>query len=609
MEAINTYPEIWAGIECTINRVGNVYHQQLEKNGHLKRLEDLDKFADLGIKTIRYPILWEQIAPGKLEDADWSWADKRLNKLRGLGICPIVGFVHHGSGPSHTSLTDPEFPDKLAAYASAFAERYPWIKYYTPVNEPLTTARFSGLYGHWFPHGQDNYIFATALINQCKGIILSFQAIKERIPDAKLVLTEDLCKIYSTPLLSYQAAFENERRWLSLDLLCGKVQMGHPMWEELLSYNITTEALSWFSNNVCLPHILGINHYVTSNRFLDENIDQYPDHLHGGNSFHNYVDVEAIRIPGINSCSLYSLLKEVWERYQLPIAITEVHLGGHREEQLRWLKECWNTAKKLKADHINIKAITVWSLLGSFDWNSLVTRNDNFYESGVFDIRDGTLRITALGTMIKELIWERAFDMPGLNNPGFWQREDRYFKHFQQCPQAEMAHSGTCSEILEDQETLSDNFHILIIESDSFFSAAFIACCESRSIHFLTVSSYKSDHSYLINTQELIERYNPWVIIITTLNKDDSFNIKHNTSWLVNLAESCMGENIQVFASIPVCKDVLFNQTKKYEKSVLNAFPNILIEEVDNSMEEFSFQHTLANRYIDLLIDKLSLKS
>ena len=43
----------------------------------------------------------------------------------------------------------------LAQHAENVARRYPWLEMFTPVNEPLTTARFSGLYGHWYPHRHD----------------------------------------------------------------------------------------------------------------------------------------------------------------------------------------------------------------------------------------------------------------------------------------------------------------------------------------------------------------------------------------------------------------------------------------------------------------------
>jgi dTDP-4-dehydrorhamnose reductase len=95
--------------------VGDQYFDQLERNGHASRIDDLDLFAELGVRAIRYPVLWERTAPNGLESADWSWADERLERLRELGIRPIVGLVHHGSGPHHTSLIDPAFPEKLAS--------------------------------------------------------------------------------------------------------------------------------------------------------------------------------------------------------------------------------------------------------------------------------------------------------------------------------------------------------------------------------------------------------------------------------------------------------------------------------------------------------------
>jgi dTDP-4-dehydrorhamnose reductase len=269
------YPvEIWAGVECTVNRVGEEYFDQLERNGHARRLDDLELFAQLGIKKIRYPVLWERVAPDGLENADWSWVDARLGKLRELGITPIVGLVHHGSGPRDTSLLDPEFPQKLTEFAGAVAERYPWVTYYTPINEPLTTARFSGMYGHWYPHGRDNLTFARALLGECQAIALSMQAIREINPNAKLVQTEDLGKTYSTPKLVYQAELENERRWLSFDLLCGHMTPMNPNWGYLRYCGISEEELeAACQNSYCPPDIIGINHYVTSERFLDEHLE------------------------------------------------------------------------------------------------------------------------------------------------------------------------------------------------------------------------------------------------------------------------------------------------------------------------------------------------
>src|SRR5688572_21198495 len=103
--------ELWGGLECTLNRVGDRYFDQIESTGHAARAQDLELFAALGLRTLRYPVLWEAIAPRGLVSADWRRTDERLARLRELGMEPIVGFIHHGSGPLHTSLLDPAFPE------------------------------------------------------------------------------------------------------------------------------------------------------------------------------------------------------------------------------------------------------------------------------------------------------------------------------------------------------------------------------------------------------------------------------------------------------------------------------------------------------------------
>jgi dTDP-4-dehydrorhamnose reductase len=93
----STFPplELWAGVECTVNRVGDVYSDQLERSGHAVRSKDLERLAALGLRTVRYPVLWERTAPQALDNPDWFWADGRMKSLRRLGLMPIVGLVHH----------------------------------------------------------------------------------------------------------------------------------------------------------------------------------------------------------------------------------------------------------------------------------------------------------------------------------------------------------------------------------------------------------------------------------------------------------------------------------------------------------------------------------
>src|SRR5689334_16744604 len=108
--------ELWGGIECTVNRVGDVYFDQLQRPGISLGPDEIDDFAALGLRALRFPVLWESTAPHGIDAADWRWADARLDRMRSRGLPPIVGLVHHGSGPRCTSLVEPSFVDGLAAF-------------------------------------------------------------------------------------------------------------------------------------------------------------------------------------------------------------------------------------------------------------------------------------------------------------------------------------------------------------------------------------------------------------------------------------------------------------------------------------------------------------
>jgi dTDP-4-dehydrorhamnose reductase len=421
--------ELWGGLECTVARIGQDFRDQVLDTGHRDRIGDLDRIARLGIRTLRYPVLWETISPEHPDAADFLWHDERLKCLRDLGIRVIAGLCHHGSGPAYTHMLDPAWPELLARHAARVAGRYPHLDLYTPVNEPLTTARFSGLYGHWYPHRTGYETFLKALVNQCKATVLAMRAIRTVRTDAQLVQTDDLGKTFSTPLLAYQAEHENQRRWLSFDLLCGRVDRDHPWWRILQDHGIEQSDLELFLEGDAAPDIVGVNHYLTSERYLDERLSHYPEHHHGGNGRHRYADAEAVRMPlQADDLGPKARLHEVWERYRRPVAVTEVHHGCTRDEQLRWLIEVWNAAEDLRAGGADIRAVTVWSLFGTVDWNSLLTRRDSCYEPGPYDVRGPEPRRTALAHAAESLATTGTYDHPVLDRTGWWKRDSRFYR-------------------------------------------------------------------------------------------------------------------------------------------------------------------------------------
>ena len=221
--------EAWAGIECSRVRVKRRIVDQVALTGHRDRLADIERIAGLGVRACRYPVLWEHVAPRGLATADWTWADDRLGRLRAAGVRPIVGLLHHGGGPRGMSLRHPAFPAAFARYAAAVARRFPWLLDYLPINEPLTTARFAGLYGVWHPHAAAPEPFARLLIGQCLAIRAAMRAVRTVQPAARLIVNEDVGRTSGTVACADLAVEYQTRRWATWNLLFGRVDRHHPM--------------------------------------------------------------------------------------------------------------------------------------------------------------------------------------------------------------------------------------------------------------------------------------------------------------------------------------------------------------------------------------------
>ena len=415
---VNDKLELWGGLECTINRVGNTWMDQMRRCGHTERPGDLQLIRELGIRKLRYGLQWERyMQAGSLEVFRDSLAE-----MERLGMEPIAGLVHHGSGPEGTDLLDPEFGTKLAGYARQVAARFPSVRSYTPVNEPHTTARFSGLYAHWYPHHRSFRAYLRALVNQVKASVLAMEAIREVRPDAEFVHTEDAGRTWSTPELAPLCELRENRRWLGTDLLCGRVGRDHPLFPYLLSHGISEAEIFWFAEHPCPPSVLGLNYYVTSDRFLDHRTERYPDWLAGGDDgTEPLVDIEAVRLRRGGIAGSCEILREAWERYGLPVAITEAHLGGDPAEQVRWLRDVWKGAQAARRSGVDCRAVTVWAMLGSFDWCTLVTEERGDYEPGVFDVGGGPAFQEPVPTHLAAVVAQLARgERPAVEGPGWW---------------------------------------------------------------------------------------------------------------------------------------------------------------------------------------------
>lgn len=522
--------EMWGGPECTLNRVRGTYFDQVRRSGHEQRVDDLDRFAALGITALRYPVLWERVAPESLAQPNWQWVDQRLERLFELGVRPIAGLLHHGSGPAYTSLLDPRFPIQLARFARMVAERYPWVCDYTPVNEPLTTARFSALYGFWHPHLQSDRAFVRALLNQTWGVVLAMRAIHEVNPAARLIQTEDCGRSFGTWRTRSQATFENHRRWLTWDLLAGRVTASHPLHGYLIASGASQAELDRFSDRPAPPDVVGLNYYLTSDRYLDHRLANYPARLHGGNGHVAYADVEAVRTRAAGIVGHRDHLIAAWRRYQLPVALTEVHLACSREEQVRWLNEAWQGAQQARELGANVVAVAPWALLGSYDWDSLVTEPRGHYESGAFDVRASQPRPTAVARAIHTLAAGGTITGPVVATAGWWRRAER------------LVHAAPVPLPVES----SGPRPLLVVGAHGTLGRAFRRIATDRGLPVRCISRSDVDITNAVEVRRTLQAARPWAVVNATgyvrvdeAESDSETCFGVNTVGAVNLAAAC----------------------------------------------------------------------
>src|SRR5688572_16139098 len=142
----HAHPFLFAtGIECSYPTVRGSDGRrrrvdELAKTHHYERWrEDFSLVKELGLHYLRYgpPYYRTHLGPGRY---DWSFSDETLAELQRLEITPIVDLCHFGVPDWVGDFQNPDWPALFAEYAAAFAERYRWVRFYTPVNEIFVCA-------------------------------------------------------------------------------------------------------------------------------------------------------------------------------------------------------------------------------------------------------------------------------------------------------------------------------------------------------------------------------------------------------------------------------------------------------------------------------------
>jgi beta-glucosidase len=338
---------------------------------------------DLEVRTLRYgvPLYKTFLGAGRF---DWEFSDLAFNDLRARGIIPIADLCHFGVSDFIGDFQNPDFPDLFASYARAFAERFPWVQLYTPVNEMYVCATYSAAYGWWNEQLQSDKGFVTALKHIVKANILAMHEILKVRPDAIFVQSESSEYNHAeNPRAIAPAETLNERRFLSLDLNYGK-RVNSQMYVFLRDNGMTAEEYDFFLNEHLKSHCIMGNDYYERN---EHNVDESGVTSSSGEIF------------GYNE-----ITRQYYERYRLPVMHTETNIceGPKGTEAVWWLRKEWANVLRVRNSGMPIVGFTWYSLTDQVDWD-VALREDRGHVNplGLYDL-DRNPR--AVGKAYKQLI-------------------------------------------------------------------------------------------------------------------------------------------------------------------------------------------------------------
>lgn len=348
---------------------------------------DIALAQESGASHIRWGIPWYRVQPAP-DRWDWEWLDRVVDRFEELGLEVIVDLMHYGT-PTwlEGEFANPGYPEAVARYASAVAERYRGrLRSWTPLNEPMLNILHCGEFGYWPPnlHGDDGFVRILRAL--ARGIVLSQAAIVAVDPEATIVHVEASFR-FDGDVAAYADQVEHlrQRAFLVEDLITGRVSGDHPLSGYLASHGFTADDFAWFRQNTAWPDVMGVNYYPNiSTEQFEEGV------FHTGGP-------QDIR-PRMNAWTdgLEEVLTVYAQRYGRPVMLTETCWTGTVEERLRWLDASVASVRGLRDRGVPVVGYTWWAVIDMVEWTYREGTGgvtDYLLPMGMWDLveRDGVL--------------------------------------------------------------------------------------------------------------------------------------------------------------------------------------------------------------------------
>lgn len=339
--------------------------------------EDLQLVQTTSVKSLRYSAPWHDIErePGVF---DWTWLDKALRRMQNLGIEPILDPLHHTSFPEWLTdgFANSRFVEFYVRFVAALAERYPWVKRYTIINEPFVTAFFCGHEGIWYPYRRSGRVFVEMILNMGEAICRVSRHLTEKLPEFQFIHV-DTCERHRAvdARTIEKTLFRNELRFLVHDLILGKIGEHHPLYFYLRKNGASIQRLEWFRENPARIDVLGLDYYAHSELEWGGRGRVFP-----------------VRQPA----GFAAVAMDYVKRYGLPVMLSETNIRGELPDRISWLKLMVEQCEILQSEldgRVVFHGFCWYPFIDSTDWCSLVREaNGRIDPQGIYKLGEGCYR-------------------------------------------------------------------------------------------------------------------------------------------------------------------------------------------------------------------------
>ncbi len=364
-------PSIW---DVAGNHIKNGDNTFVACDHYHRYKEDVALMKELGLKSYRFSINWCRIVPeqGKINEKGLMFYSNLVDELISSGIEPMITLYHwdlplwmHKLGGWKNSAIIDEFLFYVEAVVESLSDR---VKYWMTINEPQVFITSAYVIGNFAPFKYAIFSYkncirncllahgkAVKLIRQkarTKPVIGLAMASTTYIPDSF-----DEAGIKEAAKYSFESTVGEGSNSVYMDpIALGKASPS-------MAKKLSAEDLKIISEPI---DFIGINVYQPSNPLINKekyNADSLPKSSLG------WV---------IDSRCLYWTIRHYYERYHLPIMVTENGMAGHDSVsadgtvddmiRVKFLDDFISEMEKAVDEGIPVIGYQHWSLMDNLEW-------------------------------------------------------------------------------------------------------------------------------------------------------------------------------------------------------------------------------------------------